>query len=188
MTSAEEVGRILAGAESSVRVLYFAALLARESGLGATGLIVVGGSAIEIYTRGSYASGDIDLVADRQKVLSVLKSWKFKPGGRVWHQNEWNLVVDIVREDYHGDPHRTRIVQTPYGEVRVEGLEDSMVRRLISSRYWEIPGDFGHALLLATQYRADIDWDYAAELAKYDNVSDLLIDLRRRIGLPKRRE
>jgi hypothetical protein len=182
MTSQEEVGHILSQADSSVRVLYFAALLARESGLGSAGLIVVGGSAIEIYTRGGYASGDIDIVADRAKVLRVLKAWNFHKGGRVWHQDEWKLVVDIVREEYHGDPYRTRVVQTPYGGVRVEGLEDSMVKRLVSARYWQIPGDMGHALLLATQYEAVIDWDYAEELAKNEDVTDLLANLRRRIA------
>ena len=61
MTSAEEVGRILADAYPAARVLYLAALLSKEAGSGSGGLIVVGGSAVEIYTRGAYASADIDL-------------------------------------------------------------------------------------------------------------------------------
>lgn len=58
MKTAEEIGRILADAGPTEKVAYFGALLARESGLDADERIVVGGSAIEIYTRGGIASGD----------------------------------------------------------------------------------------------------------------------------------
>ena len=63
MKSAAEVEGIL-GAELAPdrRLRTFAALLTADSGLGTSGLTVVGGSAIEIYTNGAYVSGDIDLV------------------------------------------------------------------------------------------------------------------------------
>jgi len=184
MISPNEVGRILADADLSVRVLYFSALLARETGLGQDGLVVVGGSAIEIYTRGRYASGDIDVVGDRARILRVLKAWGFRKGGRVWHQDEWKVVVDIVREHYRGDLERTQVVATEYGNVRVAAIEDVLAKRLISTKHWKRPEDFEQALLLATRYRDEIDWAYVAELARRDLATDILAELRKRVGVP----
>ena len=57
------------------RVQALVAMLGEESGLGVEGLTVVGGSALEIYTRGDYVSDGIDLVAsDRRRLENVLQS------------------------------------------------------------------------------------------------------------------
>ena len=183
MTATEVVGRILSEVDASVRVLYFGALLAREAGLGPEGMVIVGGSAIEIYTRGGYVSGDIDLVADKIRVQPVLESWGFRKTGRVWVQADWKIVVDIVRryDAYHGSLQRTEVVLTPYGGVRVEAVEDAMVRRLISSRYWQQSDDFDLAVAVATTHAEDIDWSYAEEIATTDRVLDLLTLLHERV-------
>jgi hypothetical protein len=180
MTSAEEVGRILSNADKAVRVLHFTALLAREAGVGPTGMIVVGGSAIEVYTQGGYVSGDIDIVAERQKIRPVLERWGFQTNGRIQYQRDWKIAVDVVDADYHGDRARTRVVETPFGGVQIEALEDSMVRRLVAARFWQQPDDFGLALVLAIEYGDDIDWNYSEALARRELVPDLLIRLRPR--------
>jgi hypothetical protein len=53
---------------------------------------------------------------------------------------------------------RTRLISTPFGGVRVEAVEDAMVRRLVSAKHREQPGDFGHALDVATAETGSIDW------------------------------
>jgi hypothetical protein len=74
--SAEEVeGLLLREAAPDRRLRAFAALLATESGLGTSGLTVVGDSAIEIYTNGAYVSGDIDfVVSEPGKVRQILRT------------------------------------------------------------------------------------------------------------------
>jgi hypothetical protein len=183
VTTAKELSEILSKADAGVRTLYFGAMLAREAGIEDGRLIVVGGSAIEAYTRGGYVSADIDIVADRARLVPILESWGFRHEGRTWLQHEWKIAVDIVRDfdRYHGSLERTEIVQTPYGPVRLEAVEDAMVRRLISSRYWHLPRDFDLAVEVAATHAGDIDWSYAGEIAKLDGVSDLLAELRRRI-------
>ncbi len=183
MTTAKEVSTILSEVDRGIRTLYFGAILARAAGIERGRLVIVGGSAIEIYTRGGYVSGDIDIVADRDRLLPVLKSWEFRHEGRIWFQEEWRIAVDLVRDfdRYHGSIDRTEIVETPYGSVRVEAVEDAMVRRLISSRYWKIPSDFDLAVDVAVTRLGDIDWSYAETIAKNEGVSDLLAELRRRV-------
>jgi len=83
MTTPREVESILARAKGDDRrILYFAALLRREAGLGPDDMVVVGGSAMEIYTEGAYVSGDIDICAPRDPTVSVLTAWGFKKPGR----------------------------------------------------------------------------------------------------------
>jgi hypothetical protein len=146
-------------------------------------LIIVGGSAIEVYTRGEYLSGDIDIVADRDRLPPVLEAWGFRHAGRIWYQTDCKIAVDAVRgyDHYRGSLDRTEVVETPYGTIRIEAVGDAMVRRLISSRYWHLPKDFEIAVIVAMTHAEEIDWAYAEEIARFDDVSDLLAELRRRI-------
>jgi hypothetical protein len=186
VTDAIEAARILSDAPASLRVAYFGALLAREAGIDPDEMIVVGGSAIEIYTRGGCASGDIDIVGPRRKLLPVLRSWGFEPGDmQMWSNKGWRISVDIRKELtlYNGSRERTRLITTPFGGVRIEGVEDAMVRRLVSAKHWKQPGDFGHALAVATAEKDNIDWGYAEQYARRELVEDLLTELRRRLGV-----
>ena len=183
MTSAEEVGRILT-TESEVdrRLLYFGALLAREITNAGSGLIIVGGSAIEVYTRGRYVSGDIDIVGPKKQLGEVLEEWGFRNEGRLWHRADWGIAVDVVSSEYTGDLARTRQITTPFGPIRIAAIEDLLVKRLASAKHWRIPADVEQALLLALGYPDEIDWSYVEVRAKEYHVSDLLSDLRRRMG------
>jgi hypothetical protein len=72
------------------RIRAFAALLAEQSGLGSERLVVVGGSALGIYTTGDYVSADVDLVAeDPRSVESVLVEWGFQKSGMYWELAEF---------------------------------------------------------------------------------------------------
>ena len=184
MTSSAGGARILSEAAAEVRVAYFGALLAKEAGIDPDDMIVVGGSAIEIYTRGGYASGDIDIVGPRSKILPALKGWGFERGDmQLWSNKTWGIFVDIRKDlsDYNGSRERTRLISTPFGGVRIEGVEDAMVRRLVSAKHWKQPDVFGHAMALASAETDSIDWDYAEQYAERESVSDLLQELRRRL-------
>jgi hypothetical protein len=62
MTSPNEVQTILAKVrEDDRRIRYFVAMLRCESGLGPDDVVVVGGSALEIYTKGANVSDAIDV-------------------------------------------------------------------------------------------------------------------------------
>lgn len=163
------------------RTLYVTAMLSAEAKLKDRGLIVVGGSAIEIYTRGAYVSDDIDVVGERERILQVLRSWGFKKEGRIWYRKDWQVVFDVPSSEYHGDFYRTRVISTPYGSVRLAAVEDLLVSRLISCKYWRIPDDLDHAVLLASEYQDSIDWEYVEARARQEGVVGLLPDVRSRM-------
>lgn len=178
MTSELEVGRILGNTpEKHNRVLYFGALLARES---QSEVVIVGGSAIEIYTRGGYASGDIDIRADREKVHAVLGRWGFRDRGRLWTRADWGLAIDVVGDMYSGDPYRATTVSTPFGPVRLAVVEDLFVKRLAAAKHWRVAAALEEAYLLWADYRDRMDSEYLLRKAKEYQVEDLLEDVRRR--------
>jgi hypothetical protein len=178
--NAEEVGRILARARSAgERNLWLGALLAKAA---ATDIVIVGGSAIEVYTGGMYVSGDTDLVGERKAIITALERWGFRREGRLWSRAELELWVDPVGGDYTGDTRRLREVSTPYGPVRLASVEDLIAQRLIEVKVWPHAGTglFDQAVALAAEYLADIDWDYVTDVAQREGADDLVSEVRRR--------
>src|SRR5271155_698059 len=150
------------------QILYFAALLARESG---SDVVIVGGSAIEVYTRGGYVSGDIDIRADRTRVHRVLAKWNFADEGRLWIRSDWKVAVDVVGDEYSGDPYRATTISTPHGPVRLAVVEDVFVKRLASAKHWQTRAALDEADLLWRDYRGTMDVAYLDRQARtYDVV------------------
>ncbi|HLF07205.1 MAG TPA: hypothetical protein VI893_08560 [Thermoplasmata archaeon] len=180
----DEVGRILdEQAAIADRRLMFSALLARESGLSGSDFIVVGGSAIEIYTRGAYVSGDIDLIAkDEKSVHRVLQRWGFERPGRLWIRQDWGIAVDVVRSWYRGDVSRTREVTTKYGNIRLAAVEDLLVTRLAAFKHWKVKEALEEAVKLITLFAATVDWAYIREEARKGDLADVLSDLEKQLG------
>jgi hypothetical protein len=189
-TSREEVAQILQSQRNAAtRILYFCALLSREAGDRDAPIVVVGGSAIELYTEGEYVSGDIDLVGSRSILAGILESWGFTRKNREWYNADWKMAVDLVSENegLTGSRALVRTLVTPYGPVRLAAIEDLIVKRLLSAKYWQIPSDREHAAILARRYRDELDRDYLSEFAKRAEVADEWVELERRLYSPGRR-
>jgi len=160
------------------RRLHFAALLAKAGGVSTDEFIVVGGSAIEFYTSGQYTSEDIDIVTTAPvNWAKILRDWKFEEQGRIWYSSALGIVVDFVKPPYTYDVTRTQVLVTPHGSLRVAAIEDLLVKRLISAKFWRISSDIEHAKLLALAHWDRIDWDYVRELARHFDVADVLSNL-----------
>jgi len=160
------------------RILNFTALLAKACG---TEVIVVGGSAIEVYTRGGYVSGDLDVTGERQPILQVLKGWGFQTEGRLWIHKDWKLAVDVVDSRYNGSYYRTSLIETPYGPVRVAAIEDLLVKRLAEAKHWQLSEAVNEAAILWKTTENRLDQSYLEEQAKRYDVTDILSDFRRRM-------
>lgn len=180
--NAEELARILGRATSGgERNLWMGALLAKEA---ATDIVIVGGSAIEIYSSGMYVSADIDLVGERPSIIKALERWGFRREGRLWSRPDLGLWVDPVGRFYTGDVGRLRVVSTPYGSVRLASVEDLIAKRLIETKVWPRGGTelLDQAVALAAEYQDEIDWDYMSRVAAGDGAEDLIPELRRRLA------
>ena len=179
MISYDEVVQELGRARNPTeRRLHFAALLASAGGVSTDEFIVVGGSAIEFYTSGQYTSGDIDIVTTAPvNWAKILRAWKFEAQARIWYSSDLKIVVDFVKPPYTYDVTRTQVLLTPHGSLRVAAIEDLLVKRLISAKFWKTPGDIEHAKLLAIAHWDGIDWEYIQGLARQFEVADVLSSL-----------
>ncbi|MGA8536023.1 MAG: hypothetical protein WB789_01355 [Thermoplasmata archaeon] len=179
----DEVGKLLLRESAPDRRLrIFAALLAKESGLGTDGMTVVGRSAIEIYTEGSYLSEDIDLVVDsRAQITTALARWGFRDHGKGWSKQEWGLFVDPMQTPMSGSRRHTQVVSTPFGPFRISGIEDLIIRRVRESVAWQNREEaFAHAVLLVEFGKSEIDWEYLDHFARREGWERQLAELRRR--------
>jgi hypothetical protein len=174
------------------RLACFGALLALESGVGDR-LVIVGGSAVEIYlTPALYTSQDIDVVGDRAALEPVLARWGFSRAvGRdrrvYWIKKGFGQVDLVGTQDRSGLPPRPW--PTPFGRVMVGSIEYLIVGRLMRSTREERPELFHQAELLAKRYRKRLDWSYIRVLSKRERVLPLYEQLRKNtlVRKPRRR-
>lgn len=177
MTVGEEVQQALSSDPSpGKRILNFGALLAREIG---SEVIIVGGSAIEVHTKGQYVSGDIDIRAERDTVAATLRKWGFRHPSRLWIRKDWGIAVDVVGDKYSGDPYRATQVITPYGPVSIAVPEDLIVKRLARAKHWQGSdedkrNDLAQAKTLWDEYSVSLDLAYMRERARHYDVAELL--------------
>lgn len=151
--NAQELGRVLGKTRNrGERNLWLGALLAREA---RTDIVIVGGSAIEVYTRGKFVSEDLDLAGERAAVVRALEDWGFRREGRLWSRPDLRLWVDPVGQYYTGGARRLGEVSTPYGPVRLASVEDLIAKRLIEIKVRPGGGSalFDQAVALARSIR-----------------------------------
>jgi hypothetical protein len=162
------------------RLRIFSALLAAESGLGTEGRMVVGGSAIEIYTGGAYVSGDVDYVTkSRQAVERVLRAWSFNDEGKWFSKPSWGLFVDVMETPGTGVRRLTRIITTKAGPFRIAAIEDLLIKRVREAVFWQGRKEaFDQAVLLA-RHADKVDWEYVQHYANREGWLLQLRELRR---------
>jgi len=157
------------------RRAYFVSLLGEEmKAKGGEEPVIVGGEAVEIYTQGSYTTGDIDLLGDRRVIEEVLKQWGFLRLGRVWVNKELDLYVDIVGG---GTNERVEEVELDEGKViKVISIEDLIVDRLNAYRWWGDTDSKMWALVLKKVAQGSgrgLDEDYLRERLRKESLLEV---------------
>jgi hypothetical protein len=166
------------------RTSILGALLQRSIG-PTPKLVIVGGSAIAIWTSGDYASGDIDLVGPRSEIGPILASWGFvrsdDPDGRVyWSRSDLGLFVDIIdRADYVGHSEGLLQLQTRYGPIHIAAVEDLILRRLIFWKKGHRPELLDQAVDLFSRNRQKIDPEYMAVMTRHEDIDDAYMEMQR---------
>jgi hypothetical protein len=181
MIEYSRVKRIILGTDDPTeRKIRFMALLTSSLPKGRRRPVLVGGSAIEVYLDGMLRTGDMDIVYNVGALESVLKAWRFSLGGglRAWANEDLGLAVDMVGEDYSGSYERVTTITTEYGPATITAIEDLIVKRLASAKFWNVPTDVEQSFLLAKAHYDNIDWDYVEEEARKANISDYLAKLK----------
>ena len=164
----------------SQRMASLVSAVFREAGVK---LVVVGGSAIEFYTEGAYASGDLDLclvppstitLRQRQELMGKLGA---QGGPRSWQVA--GMFVDVLGECESFSKTARQQLEGPYGVFELVQPEDLLVERVLVSIY---PGPNPEArecakklIGVAISNQVELDWNEFCRLAAmpaYDNLAD----------------
>ena len=140
-------------------------------------LVVVGGSAVEFYTEGGYMSGDIDFCRKTLKAIPprIMQEVAERLGGKGLGRN-WlicGLYVDILGLLESETILADRVVQTPYGEVRMLPPELALVERVLFAEQDAECVASARQMMAAALKDADFDWAEAERLAALRDFSVL---------------
>ena len=160
----------------------FIAILSKEIvRRGGKSPIVVGGEAVELYTQGSYTTGDIDIKSPREMTTSLLKEWEFIKRGRTWFNKELDLYVDWLGaslDEGREAENRVNTIRVEKDlEINIISIEDLVVDRLNAAKWWgDVDSLMWARVLIAIKRRATgaIDLPYLEKRAKKEDIADIL--------------
>ncbi len=146
-------------------------------------LVVVGGSAIEFLTDGTYASGDVDMCHATQATLplrlrqEIMGRLGATGGPRNWQVE--GIYLDLLGpvESFARTP--LRQLDAPYGPVLIMKPEDLLVERVLVSVYPqpdERAKNCAKALIaVVLRHQVELDWEEVkrvANLPEYRNLPE----------------
>ncbi len=179
MNLLERLNRI----EDSVkkRALFVGLLTGEFKKRGGREPIVVGGFALEIYTQGSYTTGDIDIKASRDLLEKILTEWGFTKKGRVWFNEEMDIYIDWLgsnlEEGNEAEKRVNTIIIEKDLEIKIISFEDLIIDRLNAAKWWKDQDGLTWAKVLVKVKEAtgeELDIAYLKKRAVQENIEDLL--------------
>ena len=136
--------------------------------------VVVGGLAVEIYTRGQYTTLDIDMVMhNRELAGEALARLGFIQEGRHWYHEELEVAIEIPNDVLEGaDREKIIKIHLPSGKyLYVIGIEDIIMDRLRACVHWRSTSDCEWGLRMLKVHHESLDLDYLRAMAKKDHVT-----------------
>jgi hypothetical protein len=142
---------------------------------------LVGGEAVELYTAGQFVTGDIDItVSDRSVATKLLQRVGFEREGMIWLNEKLKIAVQVVAT-HPSHAEKIRVIQVEGYAIRVVGVEDLIVDRLVAAKYWRSnPGmDTEQATVLYQNFRQSIDTVYLERRVGEENIEDIFKEIQR---------
>ncbi|MGM8366630.1 DUF6036 family nucleotidyltransferase [Virgibacillus sp. W0181] len=147
--------------------------------------IIVGGLAVEIYTRSEYTTLDIDIIFSQRHIADrYLKLLGFVLEGKHWYHEELMVSVEIsndVLEDADDDRVIELILQDNL-YVYVIGIEDIILGRLRACIHWKSSSDCEWGKRLFLMHAQRLDFDYLKHTSQKDNTIVKLKEWLKEIG------
>lgn len=169
------------------KLLRFMALLNKELRKQDVSVkpIVVGGSAVLVYSLGGHLTQDIDIIISdrhRQLVKNVLSQFGFEhiAGHRHWYHKELDLALEMPDDILAGSMDKTTTVEVGTGEVYLIGVEDILIDRMCAAKHWKYDRDEAQAISIISIYWDKIDWIYLEKRAKEELVLDKLQEIKKK--------
>lgn len=154
---------------------------------------VVGGNAVEYYTSGSYATGDLDLKCNWQGLLQFCENIGLDRNEGQFFSKELNIYIDWLGSGPEA-PHESDSRAVEVGEIdsdvyfRLISPEDIVLSRLLEAKFWnnEDARLWAERIVESVvKARYDVDWGYLEDRAAQEDVVDevtRLSDFIRRIS------
>lgn len=144
--------------------------------------IVVGGHAVEFYTLGGYATGDIDItVADSKELDRILTAMGFSREGRHWYSEELDIAIEAPAVTLAGDTARVSEVEVDGLTVYIIGIEDIIIDRLNALVHWKSERDGEWAEEMLAIHRDRIDLEYLMKRAREEDTHKALLEMLERL-------
>lgn len=140
--------------------------------------VLVGGGAVELYTRGAYRTGDLDFVGRvTREVARRLEETGFERRGRHWIHEASRTFIECPATSFDAPVRLSEIRFGPW-IVRVLSPEDVLVDRLASWKFWKSVPDGVNAFLVLRDRGEEMDVARLRERASKENVADALEAVR----------
>lgn len=159
------------------RTIYLMSVLTEELEKKGIKPVIIGGAAVEFYTRDWYATADIDLAIDkkyREEFNEVMDEFGFDKEGRMWVREDLNLYIEIPGDIKDISRERLTEVETEEGHAYVIGLEDIVFDRIEAAEHWNSGSDKEQAIRVGTAFYDEIDWSYIRNKCKEDFSEEML--------------
>lgn len=175
----DKVGTIERGFQRTIHIM---SILTPEFEKTGVTPVIIGGSAVEFYTRNWYATGDIDLAIDitREGVIeNIMEKHRFKHSGRMWIREDLSLYVEFPGDVDDLDMDKVARVDTDWGHAYVIGLEDIIFDRIEAAEHWKSESDREQAVRIASVFYDDIDWPYLTDRCRAAQSEKMLKSVRK---------
>lgn len=125
--------------------------------------VLVGGAAVELFTRGGYVTGDLDFVGDvPPEIDRMLAENGFSRQGRHWIHERGQIFVEFPGRSLQPGELAVRL-RVGASEVVLVSPEDLLAERLGAWQHWQSGVDGANALLLYRAMAGDLDNDRLRE-------------------------
>lgn len=165
------------------RRILFSAFLSEKLKENGVDAILVGGEAIDLYTAGTFATSDIDLLVSNKIVTEkLLNRFGFgREDNGLWFNRDLNIIIQLIPEPYSGDLDRLRKFRVKGYELKVAAPEDLIANRLYSAKFWKSnpQRDLEQAISLLKIFSDSIDNAYLDNQAQKNNIKDILTEARK---------
>lgn len=165
---------IAAGLKNIIsRKNYIICLLTKELNSPKKTPVVVGGTAVDFYTKGLFPSRDIDIIGDRKAIGDILeKKFGFCRVGRHWGSEKLGIYIEVPNDQLSGDdPNRIATVTICGMKMYVIGIEDLIIDRLNACVHWKSETDCKQAEYMIRYYSCKLDAAYLKTRAKKEGLS-----------------
>lgn len=158
------------------KMLYTTAIITKLVEIDNAIPIIVGGLAVEIYTRSDYTTVDIDLVTSkRTEVVDILEKLGFSKEGRHWFHEDLLISVEIPSDVLEGSYEKKIKLNLPGNlYVYVISIEDIILDRLRACVHWKSSADCEWAERLYRIHYEKLDLDYMNTVTVKDQTNHIL--------------